>query len=112
MRFFLVIVTTTMMLLGCTEKPSIAVKETAMSQDSSCYFMDVDHAKSSCKNGQIAVFVPSRWGNEQLPVVAASSFCDFRFSIVHTNGGVSCVFTDARLKEKVVGKKDGVVPAK
>ncbi|MGB7651082.1 MAG: hypothetical protein WBL62_07815 [Gallionella sp.] len=97
-----------LLLVGCAEKSS----STNVAQDSACYFMDIDSAKTSCKNGQVAVFAPSRWGNEQLPIYAASNFCDFRFSIVQTNGGVSCVFTDARLKEKVADKKDDATPAK
>jgi hypothetical protein len=99
-KVILITAALSLLLVGCEGKsisPNVA-------QDSACYFMDIDSAKTSCKNGQVAVFAPSRWGNEQLPIYAASNFCDFRFSIVQTNGGVSCIFTDTRLKEKVADK--------
>ncbi len=97
-RAFAVVVMSAM-LTGCFEGAA------SVSQDSSCVFTQTDDAIKQCKNGQVAVFLPMQWGNDQLPVAAASSFCDYRFQIVQNNGGVSCIFTDARLKEKQQEKK-------
>ncbi|MEQ1526016.1 MAG: hypothetical protein ABL911_04635 [Gallionella sp.] len=87
------------MLGGCFEKPATDAEKASLSQDASCVFSELSDAKTSCKNGQVAMFAPQRWGNEQLPIYAASSFCDYRYTVVQNNGGVSCIFTDARLKE-------------
>ncbi|MBE0471144.1 MAG: hypothetical protein IBX55_16740 [Methyloprofundus sp.] len=50
----------------------------------------------SCKVGEVLVFTPTLYGNEQLPIIVAGFACDFNFPIVHNVGGVSCIFTDAR----------------
>jgi hypothetical protein len=51
-----------------------------------------DVTASACKPGQKVVFLPSRWGNEQLPIMFASVNCDLRYSVVLTNGGVTCIY--------------------
>ena len=56
-----------------------------------CAFADDDEA-AICQPGQVALFVPNSWGNEQLPIIYAAKYCDFNFPIVHTNGAVTCVF--------------------
>lgn len=104
MKKILVFAAMSMMLSGCLEK--VESTDKTVSQDSSCYFQEFKNAKTNCKNGQIAIFAPSNWGNDQLPIYAASNFCDYRYSIVQNNGGVSCVFTDARLKDKPQVKKE------
>ncbi len=45
-----------------------------------------------CKDGQIFSFRPNRWGNEQLPVLVATYFCDFAAPIVQSKAGVACVY--------------------
>lgn len=52
--------------------------------------------ESGCTPGQRAVFLPPRWGNEQLPVSFAAMNCDLRYSVVMTNGGVTCIYLPAR----------------
>lgn len=51
-----------------------------------------DVVAAACKPGQKVLFAPSRWGNEQLPVVFAALNCDLRYSIVSTNGAVTCIY--------------------
>lgn len=51
-----------------------------------------DSVASSCTPGQKVVFLPGRWGNEQLPVIFAAVNCDLRYSVVHTNGAVTCIY--------------------
>jgi hypothetical protein len=46
----------------------------------------------ACTPGQKVVFLPNRWGNEQLPILFAALNCDLRYSVVSNNGGVSCIY--------------------
>jgi hypothetical protein len=81
-------------LTGCLEQgPSSKID-----QSSVCTFSSEEDAKQ-CKEGQLAFFKPERWGNEQLPLLAASLWCDFNHPVMHTSGGVICVFTKQRTKE-------------
>ena len=52
-----------------------------------------------CKEGQKIAFLPSSFGNEQLPILFIALNCDVRFSVSLTNGGAICVFKPV---EKVV----------
>ncbi len=52
---------------------------------------DQDELKH-CKTGQKITFTPTEWGNQQLPVMFASGHCDLRFSVVWTEGGVTCIY--------------------
>jgi hypothetical protein len=58
---------------------------------------DVSH----CEDGQILVFLPDSWGNDQLPIDVAALYCDFDHSIVYNNGGVTCKL-DKKKWEKFV----------
>jgi hypothetical protein len=51
-----------------------------------------DVTSKACKPGQKVVFLPSRWGNEQLPILFAAVNCDLRYSVVLTNGGATCIY--------------------
>jgi hypothetical protein len=51
-----------------------------------------DEVAKECKPGQKIVFLPSSWGNDQLPVVFAAVNCDLRYNVVSTNGGVTCIY--------------------
>jgi len=77
--------------------PSTTVAAQAAPSNASklCAFANDDIA-TKCQSGQIALFVPNSWGNEQYPVIYAAKYCDFNFPIVHTNGAVSCVFFKGR----------------
>ena len=45
-----------------------------------------------CEEGQIFSFQPNRWGNQQLPILVTSYFCDFNAPIVQNESGVACVY--------------------
>ena len=62
-----------------------------------------DVTAAECKPGQKVVFLPDRWGNEQLPILFAAVNCDHRYSFALTNGGVSCIYTP--LTPDPAGKK-------
>lgn len=82
-----------LILTGCFESFDGA---SAIDQSTLCRFSETEGAKQ-CKNGQLAFFQPERFGNEQLPLIVAATYCDFNHPIMHTNGGVVCVFTTQRL---------------
>lgn len=93
---------TAVALLGCTPgqqttpAASVPAADTsALAQAEICVTQEV-RVESGCKPGQRVVFMPSRWGNEQLPVMFASMNCDLRYAVAMTNGGVACIFLKAR----------------
>lgn len=51
-----------------------------------------DAVANVCKPGQKVVFLPSSFGNEQLPIIFAAINCDHQNAIVLTSGGVSCIY--------------------
>ena len=69
----------------------------AIDQSNVCRFDSSDNAKQ-CKDGQLAFFQPTSFGNEQLPLLVVASYCDFNRPVVYNTGGVVCVFTTQRLK--------------
>ena len=82
-----------LVLTGCFESLG---RVSSIDQSTVCRFNDTEAAKQ-CKNGQLAFFQPEQFGNEQLPLIVAATYCDFNHPIMHTNGGVVCVFTTQRL---------------
>lgn len=100
-KVFIIAAFASLALTGCLEnaKEPAPVKETTI-QKEMCMFNEIDKAATRCKEGQLAVFLPAFFGNEQLPIFAASQFCDYRYQIVYNNGGVSCVYTGQRLEKK------------
>jgi len=81
-------------LSGCLD----GAEKSAIHQKETCMFSSLD--SPSCKEGQLALFVPNSWGNEQLPLYAASVFCNFEHAVVYNNGGVLCVFTGQRIQKE------------
>lgn len=67
-----------------------------LKQESVCQVSEVEEMVDSCKDGDILLFTPSIFGNEQLPVNIAGYACNFEHPIVWNKGGVSCVFTTKR----------------
>lgn len=68
-------------------------------QSSVCVYDSAETAKR-CKDGQLSFFRPDSWGNEQFPLIVAASYCDFNHAVMHTKGGVVCVFTTQRTNRK------------
>jgi hypothetical protein len=77
--------------------PTSTSHEHATSDNASklCAFSN-DEETDKCQPGQIALFIPHSFGNEQLPVIFAAKYCDFNFPIVSTIGSVSCVYYKGR----------------
>lgn len=88
---------------GCNQQPqatsdtavqSKQAKEVAIDQSNLCEVKEWMHDPVArlCKPGQKVVFLPDRWGNEQLPVIFAAVNCDLRYNVVLTNGAVTCIY--------------------
>lgn len=60
-----------------------------------CHVSDAAGAKN-CNNGDVLLYRPNIFGNEQLPLLIVAAFCDFGHPIVYNTGGVTCIFTDKR----------------
>lgn len=56
-----------------------------------------DVVAQKCAIGQKVAYLPSSWGNEQLPVMFAAVNCDLNKSVVQTNGGVTCIYAPIEL---------------
>jgi len=61
-----------------------------------CVIHDPASEAGKCHNGEVLLYQPRMFGNEQLPVIVSAALCDFDHTIVYNKGGVSCVFTDKR----------------
>lgn len=79
---------------------SIALTETVQARV--CYVTDFD--TRGCVKGDELLYLPERWGNEQLPIDFIAKKCDFSKQISWTNGGVTCVY--AGPKDFVEGKDE------
>lgn len=67
-------------------------------QNDLCHVQNIDAASKQCKNGDVFLFRPQSWGNEQAPIVLSAIFCNYEHPIIYNVAGVSCIFTDARKK--------------
>ena len=75
-------------LSGCS-KPDSAINPSSLCEVTA---WDKEASAQACKPGQKIVFLPNRWGNEQMPIMFAAVNCDLRYSVVQNNGGVSCIY--------------------
>lgn len=95
------------MLAGCLEqKNDVPAKPGVKAEDQYhlCQTNSYQQALEFCKEGQLVSVLPNRWGNEQFPLLMASVICNFDHNIVHTNGGVVCIFTKKRYENIVAGQ--------
>lgn len=54
---------------------------------------DAKEIAEKCTKGERILFAPSSWGNEQLPVLFSSLYCNHKYAIALTKGGVSCIYS-------------------
>ncbi|MGY0503971.1 hypothetical protein [Luteimonas sp. e5] len=99
------------MLAGCRQDPPAPAgpatthddethSEPALNQQALCVTNTVDGAADACQPGQRVAFLPNRWGNEQLPVLFAALHCDLRYSVVLTDGAVTCIYIQLKDTEE------------
>lgn len=70
-----------------------------------CVFSDAASAKKSCHTGDVALYAPSTFGNEQLPLLMIAGYCDTNAPIQFNNGGFVCRFDSERAAQldKAIG---------
>lgn len=66
--------------------------------NSLCTVYNIKEIEKVCKDGDILSFMPSIYGNDQLPIIVSSLYCNFNYPIVWNVGGVSYVYTSERIK--------------
>lgn len=96
---------------GCKESGSQTtevIDQAYLCEVSSWQAQDVSAA---CKPGQKVVFLPSSFGNEQLPIIFAALNCDLRYTVALTKGGVSCIYTPTSIGKPQADNKSEA-PAK
>lgn len=105
------------MLVGCGGGTGQSQQQTATAamepnQSEICQTESIGIA-ANCQPGQKIVFLPEQFGNAQLPVYFAAANCDLRFSVVATNGAVTCIFMpikpveEARPATEPAGEAEG-----
>ncbi|PML76114.1 hypothetical protein [Enterovibrio norvegicus] len=70
--------------------------EKDIKQDHICHVSNGVEAKKQCKDGDVLMWLPNSFGNEQYPVLYTALFCDFTQQVTHTVGGTTCIFTSKR----------------
>ena len=77
-----------LLITGCNNEPP------EPDQSSFCEVSELgyDAISEDCTENQKIGFFPDTFGNEQMPAIFAALYCDHRFEIAMTNGGVSCIY--------------------
>ena|ERR1043166_6859632 len=83
--------------VGCNQGLASGASASNINQTDVCETQDYGVAQD-CKAGQKVVFLPRQFGNAQLPVYFAAANCDLRYSVVLTNGAVTCIFMPIKVK--------------
>lgn len=104
-----IVITSMVMLSACSNKEKEPVKATVtninteIDQTDVCIAMDTSlpNAAKTCKPGHKIVFRPMSWGNEQMPLIFVSFFCDLRYSVAMNNGGVVCIYNPIKSIDQV-----------
>lgn len=65
-------------------------KTTYADSSAHCTIFSLD-AVDGCQAGKKVVFMPQRWGNDQLPIYFVGMYCDLNYPVVWNNGGVVCI---------------------
>ena len=87
-KLMLFAVCSSLILSSCFEsgkKESKNENQESKEEDKSelCVIKNVDDDVSQCEDGQLLVFLPNSWGNDQLPIEVAALYCDFDHSVVY-----------------------------
>jgi len=82
----------TAFLSGCNQQSNAI--NSSINQESVCEVRKWQHdaVSGECKTGQKVVFLPEKWGNEQLPILFAAVNCDLRYAVAMTMGAVTCIY--------------------
>lgn len=92
----LALVASTFTLVACNGATGLVGGNGGFDQSSVCTWSD-ENSLQQCKEGQLGFFAPASFGNDQLPLLVVSRYCDMRYQVVQNNGGVVCVITHQRV---------------
>ncbi|MBO7080470.1 MAG: hypothetical protein J6V99_00300 [Neisseriaceae bacterium] len=106
------VLTLSVLLTACDKLPQSTQTKTNQKNSVEIYSLPGDWAKGgketvqntmeelnkNAKNGDIVVFLPRSWGNEQLPIYFVNMFCNTNYQVIMNKAGVVCTYTDIRLK--------------
>ncbi|MEW5792640.1 MAG: hypothetical protein ACOY4L_00675 [Pseudomonadota bacterium] len=113
-HFFVLAVLSAVSLSGCNQGSSTGSSASAIDQSNLCEVSAWRHDEvaSECKLGQKVVFLPSSFGNEQLPIIFAAVNCDLRYSVALTTGAVTCIYGPITPKPAEPQKQPTETPSK
>jgi len=97
-----------LMLAGCADRKADQRADQKADQDTVCQASTLE-PPTSCKPGQKVAFLPKTWGNPQVPVLFAGMNCDLTYSVVVTEGAVTCIY---RPVKTAVSEQAGASPEK
>lgn len=98
---------------GCTQNPTAGPVASLIDQANLCEVngWKNDDVARVCKPGQKVVYLPSSFGNEQLPIIFAAVNCDLRYSVALTTGAVTCIYNPIVLTPAEPEKQSAAKPA-
>lgn len=104
-QLFLINKNLTSLVVAQATAPAIEeTKEDTKLTQGLCMRFDINEIES-CAPGSKVVFLPQRWGNEQLPIYTVGMNCDLSKPIVQNNAGVVCTKEKAaKVKEEETQK--------
>jgi len=105
------VIITVSFLSACGQQVTAQSQKPTIDQENICQTKDIGVAQD-CTPGQKIAFLPQQFGNEQLPVIFAAANCDLRYSVVITNGAVTCIFQPIKPKEQAASATPSEKPAK
>jgi hypothetical protein len=87
-------------LSACSKAESVVSSNINQSQLCEVDNFQQDVVAKACTPGQKVAFLPTRFGNQQLPIIFAAVNCDLRYTVALTEGGVTCIYSPIKLTEK------------
>lgn len=93
-QFIFALAATAFVITGCIPNTKSEAADAAIDQANLCEVSDwrAEAVASACKPGQKVVFLPSSFGNQQLPIYFAAVNCDLRYQVALTTGAVTCIY--------------------
>lgn len=70
-----------------------------VNQANVCKAESFEEITGNCKEGDILLFTPKTWGNEQFPIAVSGIVCNINHQVIMNNSGVVCVYTEKRINK-------------
>lgn len=94
--------------VNSTNVPAQVPSASAIDQKNICQVdnWERESVAQSCSPGQKVIYLPTRWGNEQLPILFAAVNCDLQYAVVQSPGAVTCIYNPIKLDTEQQPKSD------